>query len=576
MDIRTLAILLGITNVLQVIVLFLQYKANKTYHGIGWWVLGSASSALGFALLLLRDRISIELISIIVTNALLILSAVFQYIGIMRFLDKQENRWIVIVILAVYLLSFSYFTYVRPDLNARSVLFSVIATMISFVAAHGLFVNKTRSITASANFIAAVFFAQGVYFVFRALDILTVAPANSIFDPTVAQTSAFLESFIEGILLTIGLIIMVNQRLSEDSREAKEHFELIFNTGPDSTLITRLHDGLVLDINEGFTALTGFTRAETIGKSSLDIHIWKNPADRQKLVTELSEKGFCENMEAIFQRKDGSPVTGIVSAKIITLQGQPHIISVTRDITARKQAEAELHRANLELTARNEELDAFTHTVAHDIKNPVGLTVNYADLLLHDYRALSDQERERFLRTIARNGHKISSILEELLLLAQVRQVDVPSTPLDMASVVAEAQQRLADMFDQSQATLLAPSTWPVALGYAAWVEEIWVNYLSNAIKYGGQPPRIELGAQILPDHMLRFWIRDNGDGIAPEEQAQLFKPFTRLDQVRAKGHGLGLSIVHRIADKLGGQAGVESAGQPGSGSTFYFTLPAA
>jgi signal transduction histidine kinase len=180
------------------------------------------------------------------------------------------------------------------------------------------------------------------------------------------------------------------------------------------------------------------------------------------------------------------------------------------------------------------------------------------------------------LRTIARNGHKISSILEELLLLAQVRQVDVPSTPLDMASVVAEAQQRLADMFDQSQATLLAPSTWPVALGYAAWVEEIWVNYLSNAIKYGGQPPRIELGAQILPDHMLRFWIRDNGGGIAPEEQAQLFKPFTRLDQVRAKGHGLGLSIVHRIADKLGGQAGVESAGQPGSGSTFYFTLPAA
>lgn len=228
------------------------------------------------------------------------------------------------------------------------------------------------------------------------------------------------------------------------------------------------------------------------------------------------------------------------------------------------------------MTARNEELDAFAHTVAHDIKNPVGLTVTYAELLLQDYEVLSGQEREKYLQTIARNGHKISSILDELLLLAQVHTVDVPATPLDMAGIVAEVQQHLADMLEQSQATLLAPSTWPVALGYAAWVEEIWVNYLSNAIKYGGHPPRIELGAQTLPDHMLRFWIRDNGNGIAPEEQARLFKPFTRLDQAHAKGHGLGLSIVRRIVDKLGGQVGVESDGQPGSGCTFYFTLPAA
>jgi signal transduction histidine kinase len=102
----------------------------------------------------------------------------------------------------------------------------------------------------------------------------------------------------------------------------------------------------------------------------------------------------------------------------------------------------------------------------------------------------------------------------------------------------------------------------------------VWVNYLSNALKYGGRPPRLELGYDIRPMGVARLWVRDNGDGIAPEVQARLFTPFTRLDQVRARGHGLGLSIVRRIVEKMGGQVGVISEGQTGLGSLFYFTLP--
>jgi len=113
-----------------------------------------------------------------------------------------------------------------------------------------------------------------------------------------------------------------------------------------------------------------------------------------------------------------------------------------------------------------------------------------------------------------------------------------------------------------------------VAVGYEQWVEEVWVNYVSNAIKYGGQPPRVELGAETQPHGLVRFWVRDNGPGISPEEQARLFTPFTRLDQACVKGHGLGLSIARRIVERLGGQVAVESA--VGPGSVFSFTLPAA
>jgi signal transduction histidine kinase len=130
-------------------------------------------------------------------------------------------------------------------------------------------------------------------------------------------------------------------------------------------------------------------------------------------------------------------------------------------------------------------------------------------------------------------------------------------------------------MTAEYQAEIIKPSEWPVVLGHAPWVEEVWANYISNAMKYGGHPPRVELGATPLPNGSVRFWVHDNGNGLSPEARAQLFIAYTRLDKLRATGHGLGLSIVKRIVEKLGGTVGLESEDEPGKGSTFSFTLPA-
>jgi signal transduction histidine kinase len=254
-----------------------------------------------------------------------------------------------------------------------------------------------------------------------------------------------------------------------------------------------------------------------------------------------------------------------------------------QEIAERKQAEETLRQRTVELQARNEELDAFAHTVAHDLKNPLSVITGFAALLLESGDQLSDQERQASHTTILRSGHKMFSIIRELLLLAGVRQATVEIGLLDMGQIVNEAQQRLANLIAESHAQIAGPEMWPAALGYGPWIEEVWANYMSNALKYGGQPPRIELGADTIgrccndanrPDGMARFWVRDNGVGLAPEAQARLFTPFTRLDQARAQGHGLGLSIVRRIVEKLGGQVGVESEGIPGRGSLFYFMLP--
>ncbi|MBL9102248.1 MAG: AAA family ATPase [Myxococcales bacterium] len=231
----------------------------------------------------------------------------------------------------------------------------------------------------------------------------------------------------------------------------------------------------------------------------------------------------------------------------------------------------ELSRVNQSLIASNAELDAFGRTVAHDLKNPLGAVSGYAEYLLESLDNLDQSEVAKVVDSIRRASNTAASIVDELLLLAGVRKQQVQITPLDMASIVAQVQQRMAYMLVEYRGEITVADEWPAAIGYAPWIEEAWTNYISNGLKYGGRPPRLTLGADARADGMLRFWVRDNGPGIPREAQDRLFAEFTRLDEVRAEGHGLGLSIVRRIIERLGGRVGVESV--PGEGSLFYFTL---
>jgi two-component system sensor histidine kinase/response regulator len=245
-----------------------------------------------------------------------------------------------------------------------------------------------------------------------------------------------------------------------------------------------------------------------------------------------------------------------------------------QQVTCHRQTEQALRQQIRQLEASNVELRAFAHTVAHSLRSPLSIVTGFAEFLQEDFGNLSDEQMLRYLHQIEERGHKMSNLIGELLLLACVNEKAVERGTLDMGSIVDNARQRLAEMIQEYQAEISTPQQWPTAVGYTPWVEEMWINYLSNAIKYGGRPPQVEVGATVLEgsDAMICFWVSDNGPGLTPEDHQRLFKPFVRLDPERAPGTGLGLAIVHSIASKLGGQAAV----QPGShgGSIFSFTLP--
>lgn len=241
-----------------------------------------------------------------------------------------------------------------------------------------------------------------------------------------------------------------------------------------------------------------------------------------------------------------------------------------------KRAEAELRRRAEELEDRNRELDAYNHTIAHDLKSPLTGIVLAADLIdLRFGNDLPEVARYQF-NMIRDNGKRMATMIDQLLSLAKLRDVTGTATKIDMVSAVEGALMRFNHVLKEKDIAVVYAADMPPAMGHGQWAEEVFANLISNAIKYMGEDndkPSIQIRGFIQGDN-VRYEVQDTGVGIEPADQARLFEMFTRLHTVKdADGLGLGLSIVHRIVTKMGGNVGVES--EPGKGSTFWFTLPA-
>ncbi|MBN1231673.1 MAG: tetratricopeptide repeat protein [Anaerolineales bacterium] len=255
-------------------------------------------------------------------------------------------------------------------------------------------------------------------------------------------------------------------------------------------------------------------------------------------------------------------------------------LSLQQEINQREVIEEALKNSNRqlqeEIIAREQlimDLNAFTHMVAHDLKSPLQNILTAAVLFGNSAMEKLDAGEQGLLRGILRMVDSMSRIINELLVLASIREEEITFDNLDTKAILEEVENRLSHLILDHKAEIIKPKSWPVAYGYTPWVEEIWMNYISNAIKYGGDPPIVELGA-IEEFGITKFWIKDNGNGLEPYQQKELYTRFRRLDTVRASGHGLGLSIIKRIVEKLGGEVFFESPGAGEEGSIFGFTLP--
>lgn len=358
----------------------------------------------------------------------------------------------------------------------------------------------------------------------------------------------------------------------QQAQSTENNFNTLFEQVGDAIFIINFGDYRILQANQHAARRLGYTINELklLTLNDIEVPPDESETDYEQMNVEawVSPVSDTYTYERFYRHKEGHLIPVEVSSRVVETNGQRFLQNIVRNIELRKQMEAEKQ----ELIA---DLDDFAHTVAHDLKNPLSTIVSYSIWLEDSWQDLREGDLRQGLFYIAQQSHKAIHIVDDLLLLASVRQQEkVPRKPLDMQILAIEAALRLEQMIEQQQAQIIYPKQWHIALGYGPWVTEIWLNYLSNAIKYGGEQPRIELGSDLVAEGRVRFWVRDYGEGIPADQHDQLFKQFSRLTDADIDGHGLGLSIVKRIAEKLDGDVSVES--EVGKGSIFSFTLPRA
>jgi diguanylate cyclase (GGDEF)-like protein/PAS domain S-box-containing protein len=147
-------------------------------------------------------------------------------------------------------------------------------------------------------------------------------------------------------LTGVGIDVSDQKRYEQEIIKTKDYFKMMFNTNPDVAMITRLGDGVIVDVNEGFTSHSGYTREEVIGKSVSELNLYENDRDRQFMINKLNKKGFCKNLELVFRPKSGISTTGLISSRTIDIDGVTHIVSNVTDISKQKKIEKELERSN--------------------------------------------------------------------------------------------------------------------------------------------------------------------------------------------------------------------------------------
>ncbi|MCK5876615.1 MAG: response regulator [Candidatus Marithrix sp.] len=237
-----------------------------------------------------------------------------------------------------------------------------------------------------------------------------------------------------------------------------------------------------------------------------------------------------------------------------------------------EQQKLAIEQKNKELQVQNMELNTFAKIVVNDLKKPLVRQASFTNILKKE---ITNKESLNFLQEVEQSRHDMVGVVDDMVLLINIRTQEVVVEAPDMVSVVAGVRHKLTALVNESNGTIISPPSWPIVWGYSPWIATVWEIYITNAIRYGGKPPKIELGFNY-DEEQIQFWVKDNGRGFSSEQQKQLFAPMsdiTKIETTHGKGYGLKLSIVRLIVEKCGGKVGLKS--KTGRGSTFYFTLPA-
>jgi diguanylate cyclase (GGDEF)-like protein/PAS domain S-box-containing protein len=343
MDERTMTVVVAAVNVLLALALVAQYRNSRSYPGFGWWAVGQSLVAVSFLLNNLRSGSFAGRLAVPVWQVCVIAGFTLVYIGVLRFFGRRERRGPLLALLVFVGCWASLFTFALDRLTLRAVGLYGSAAVLLAAMAIATWRYRLPAVRRSAGFLALVFAATGaIYGSLAMVSALRFGADDQIYTPSLIYSAAYLAVIGGPILWVIGLISMVNERLQAEVVRDAEDMRTVFDTLPDCAILSRLDDGIVVGVNEGFTRITGYQREEALGRSLSDFTKWRDEGDDKALADLLTDAGACENMPTLVRRADGSTVECLLTARTVRLRSELHVISLTRDVTDQRVLEARL------------------------------------------------------------------------------------------------------------------------------------------------------------------------------------------------------------------------------------------
>jgi len=344
-------------------------------------------------------------------------------------------------------------------------------------------------------------------------------------------------------------------------------------------------DGQVTEANDAFLSLTGYTRQDLVqGRINWqEITAPEHLNQDERALNEMSLRGACAPYEKEYIRKDGRRVPVLIGGAL--LEGSTDRgVRFAIDITERKRAEAEIRKLNEELEQRvvertaqleatNQELESFSYSVSHDLRAPLRALQGLSNALLEDYADRLDDLAKDYCQRIVTAAGRMDTLIQDLLAYSRLNRIDLELKAIDLRAVAADVKHQLESDLREKKAELTVQGALPAVLGHRATLGQVVSNLVSNAIKFvlPGATPEVRIWAEERGE-FVRLWVEDNGIGIAPEYRDRVFRIFERLHgEETYPGTGIGLAIVQKGVERLGGRAGVESV--EGAGSKFWIEL---
>jgi len=363
----------------------------------------------------------------------------------------------------------------------------------------------------------------------------------------------------------------------------------------DDAIVSKDLNGVIATWNQGAERIFGYTAEEAIGRSITMLLPPDRYDEEKKILHRIRNGQRIEHYETVRRRKDGTLVDVSLSVSPVK-DADGRVIGaskIARDITARKRAEAELRAAKDELARLNEDLESrvrertasltdaishleeFSYTVSHDLRAPTRSMKCYAQVVLDDFGAALAPQVKDYVQRILRGTERMERLIQDVLTYSRLSRSEVEVHRVSLEKLVADIIQQYPDM-QPPRASITVRGPLLNVLAYEPVLVQAVSNLLINAVKFvpAGTVPEITMRTELRGPN-VRLWVEDNGIGIKPEHQHLIFRIFERLPtSVRYEGTGVGLAIVRKAAEKMGGAAGVESDGV--TGSRFWIELPGA